>query len=87
MRLPTTSRTQKLREDSRQFHEALYQAFLDGRRVNIIVSPHTIAAEQLRISGNARKFWADRGFQIRTQAQAGQTVLAIWIAVKDAVAA
>lgn len=77
MRLPATTRTQTLREDSRHFHEALYQALLDERRVSVVVTPHTMAAEQLRISGNARKFWADRGFRIRTKMT--KTVLYVWL--------
>lgn len=81
MRLPTSTPEQQKHEASRQFCEEMYQAFLEGRRIEIPVTPDTYFKVQAQISANTRHFWGGRGFRIRTKADAfkTKTVLYVWL--------
>lgn len=68
MRLPTIHAGHERMEDSREMHERLYTAFLAGQPVDWPVPPTTTAGEELhRLQGNLHKFWASRGFRVKSK--------------------
>lgn len=78
MRLPTRTALQQQREDSRQLMEAIYDAFVHGRRAAVV--PHhgePLEQCQVRVSGNHRDFWMARGYALCTHRQGG--VVEVWI--------
>jgi len=79
LRLPTLTKEHGLHEDSRQHHEDLYAAFLNGLRIEIAVTPDTVHAVQLKQSGDYRRFWLARGFKIRTKRNADASILWVWL--------
>lgn len=79
MRLPALTPEQQKHEASRQFCEEMYQAFLDGRRIDVPVTRETVIKVQARISGNTRHFWSGRGFRIRTKADTANGTLSVWL--------
>lgn len=79
MRLPAESKKQRDNEDSREFCERLYQAFLDKKRVVVVVAPWNWFDEQRRISGATRPFWHRRGYRLRTQTNREKTQLFVWL--------
>lgn len=83
MRLPAITVQQRQHEDSRQRHEELYQAFLDGTRVQRPITPDTWIEDQNATSANARAFWRTRGFRIRTKTNAEKTVMDVWLEATD----
>lgn len=85
MRLPTTTANQKLREDSRQFCELVYQAFLDDHKVILKVSEETTALDlQQKISWTLHKFWRARGFSIHTHQGEDKTFIRVWLSQSPA---
>jgi hypothetical protein len=79
VRLPAVTPQQKQHEASRQFHEALYTAFLGQHGVIVTVTPETANDEQLSVSSRPRAFWRARGFRIRTRIEEQKTVLRVWL--------
>lgn len=79
MRLPTLNPEHERHEDARAHHEDLYRGFLAGTMVQIPITPATRAKVQASESSNGRRFWTARGFRIRTKANSGNTLLAVWL--------
>lgn len=79
MRLPAITAQQREHEDSRQRHEGWYQAFLDGERVTYQTTRDGCEKDRLRLSGNTRAFWRQRGFIVRTETSRDKRALTIWL--------
>lgn len=82
MRLPAITRKQQQWEDSRQWSERLYEAFLSDVTIEVPVTRATAVGIQNRISANTRHFWSERGFYIRTRTNAEKTILFVWLQSK-----
>lgn len=80
MRLPAVTPQQKQREDSRQFCETLYGAFLAEHCVMVRTAPDRIARQQRQVASNTRHFWKERGFLLHTAQSEDQALLRVWIA-------
>lgn len=79
MRLPVVTKEHASHEDARHHNELLYAAFLESGRIEVPVTPETVHREQLKQSGDYRRFWLARGFRIRTKRTAQATVLWVWL--------
>lgn len=69
MRLPAITQKQIQCENSRQFHERLYEHYLRGEAL-VITTPN---AKQLQyqLSGSLKGFWFDRHFHFKTKTVTG----------------
>lgn len=76
MRLPTLTKTQIDTENSRQLHEAIYAAHINGEPYVIL----TDDAKRLQyiLSGTKKRFWSARGFIFHTQTL--HNGLRVWLA-------
>lgn len=79
MRLPAITPHQRENERSREQHELWFQAYLDGKRMSYATKPYECEDERLRLSGNGRAFWRQRGFTVRTSTNRDKTILTIWL--------
>ena len=66
MRLPAlTKRTIEI-EDARVYHEQLYSYYLAGQQQRLLIPSDDPWRTQLKLSGNLKTFWKERGFRLRT---------------------
>lgn len=84
MRLPTVTPEHERNETSREFHETLYQHFLDQTKHVIAVTPATVDVLQHTISGNLRQFWLARGFAVKTHRDPRHKFLWVWLRARPA---
>lgn len=79
MRLPARTVKHQQSEDARLFHERLYEHYLIQKRVVIgVVGDDGVKKLQMKLSGNLKRFWNDRGFLFRTRKSSPQA-LEVWI--------
>lgn len=79
MRLPVVTPGQKRVEEARQFSERLYQAFKDGKRLQVRVDADDYVRQRLALSSNVRNFWNQRGFRLRTSVHQDRSLVTVWL--------
>lgn len=84
MRLPAVTQRQLEHENSRERHERWYAAYLASEPVIYPTSPGACVIDQNFYSSNGRRFWAERGFRIRTRTNLEKTTLTVWLEARPA---
>lgn len=80
MRLPAINQQQRIREDARAFHEALYEAYQRGSFLRVPTSPEDCGRLAVKIQCRIHKFWEARGFRLHVERASSQTYIRFWLA-------
>jgi hypothetical protein len=80
MRLPTLTEAQKRNEDSREIHERLWALVQTGGRLRLPATEESIATREIwRQHGTLHRFWACRGYILKTKVTKDRTALEMWL--------
>lgn len=81
MRLPTANRESLERlEDARELHERLWAAHTTQAEPTIVPTiKHDAGARLLELSGNLRRFWADRGYRVKLKQTKTRDGVQCWL--------
>lgn len=83
MRLPAITNFQRRNEDAREMHEQLWAALAAGTRLRIPATEESIATREVwRQHGAIHRFWACRGYILKTKVTKDRTALEMWLEMR-----
>ena len=83
MRLPTATDRQAQQEDAREMHERIWKAYTHSVGAVFVESlSDSIAKDAFQMHSNLHRFWAIRGYKLRTKSLPNRSGFQIWIEPK-----